>query len=192
MSATEDVRRAVKALWATDARTLVIDAALAGCPSAASPSTGAANEWQGWCARRTLPTVSQYILDLGASLAHVLEHARSAQPEMFAGHVANLAFWLDEYDHLCTVHAGYDARLEQMKQASTRFLASHGRRVHNFDDVGDPYQKVHATTKPRERDDAIRACRNALLAIVERALDLDLMELDAVQGARERITRYRL
>ena len=48
--------------------------------------------------------MSVYLLKIGGSLAEVLEHAASAQPEQFAGYAANFDFWVAEFEHLVRVN----------------------------------------------------------------------------------------
>jgi len=124
--------------------------------------------------------MSQYLVELGTSLANVLERATSAQPEVFAGYVANLGFWFDEYDHLCAAHEGHDARLETMREASARFLEETRRTVVNRDEFGTPYH---------ERRAVVTASRNALRKIIERGLDLGLLNIDAADGWEARLPR---
>jgi hypothetical protein len=136
--------------------------------------------------------MSQYELDLAASLAHVLERAAASQPEMFAGYVANLEFWCRELDHLHDVHDGHGERLETMRLGSARYLEAHHGTVHNVDEFGTPFQGVRETTTSRERVEAVKRCRNAFRKILQRALDLELIDLDGFDGWSARLERVRL
>ncbi|MBW3599095.1 MAG: hypothetical protein KY475_17720 [Planctomycetes bacterium] len=94
--------------------------------------------------------MSHYLIEIGEALASVLERATTTQPEQFAGYIANLDFWLGEYEHLATVVAGYDERLRRLREAYDRYLGEQSG-PHNLDDVGDPYAAPARTTKPHER-----------------------------------------
>src|SRR5262245_57754811 len=94
--------------------------------------------------------MSRYLIEIGEALAKVLENASSSQPEQFAGYVANLDFWLSEFEHLVAASGGFHERFKTMSQARNDYLATHGGG-NNLDDCGQPYQGVVKTTSEKER-----------------------------------------
>lgn len=52
--------------------------------------------------------MSNYFYNLGESLARVLDCASRSQPEMLAGYMANIEFWLAEYQHVVDLSNGYE------------------------------------------------------------------------------------
>jgi len=106
----------------------------------------------------------------------VLERAASAQPAQFAGYWANIDFGFVEFEHLVSISEGYAERLQKMKAAHDRHLQEHGG-PHNFDDVGEPYQAAAATTSRGDRKRMVSRARRALTRLVERALDMKLIQL---------------
>ena len=118
--------------------------------------------------------MSQYLLRVGIPLAEVLQRTRSAQPEQFAGYFANFDFWLGEFAHLAKLRNEFPSRWESMRVASQKYAALHGK--HNLDDVGQPYQEVVITSSQSERHGIITRCRAALERMIERALQLGLID----------------
>lgn len=120
--------------------------------------------------------MSQYLIDIGESLANVLERAAAAQPEVFAGYVANLDFWVSEIEHVRKVEEGFGSRLKAMRDAGKRYLNEIGTERHNYDDAGVPLQEIRANTSPSERRKIVTRCRKALERILNRTLKLELIE----------------
>jgi hypothetical protein len=121
--------------------------------------------------------MSRYLVQIGESLATVLEGALRAQPEHFAGYFANLDFWIAEFRHLRAGVDGFDQRFLQMKEASAEYLTAHGGR-HNRDDACVPYQEVTKTTKKHDRNAVAARCKTALERWVERAFQLGLLRIE--------------
>lgn len=119
--------------------------------------------------------MSHYLISIGESLAIVLERAAKAQPEQFAGYVANIDFWFDEYRHLVSVSDGYTARRQEMQTAYSAYAATHGGPS-NLDDTCAPYQGIVPTSSPHDRHEILNRNRDALARIVRRALSLELID----------------
>ena len=132
--------------------------------------------------------LSQYLLKIGDALETVFEHAASAQPQLFIGYVANFDFWLQEYAHLVEVQRGYDERRQKMQTAYANFIAKQGG-PDNLDEFGYPIQKPIPTSSKGDQHDTLIRTRAALLRLVDRACDLQMIEsddrfrlIDQVQG----------
>ena len=121
--------------------------------------------------------MSQYFLKIGDALATVFEQAASAQPQLFVGYVANFDFWLQEYAHLVEVQRGYDERRQQMQAAYANFVAKQGG-PDNLDEFGYPIQKPIPTSSKGDQHDTLIRARTALLRLVDRAGDLQMIGAD--------------
>jgi hypothetical protein len=125
-------------------------------------------------------------MNIGEALANVLERAAAAQPEQFAGYVANLDFWLEEYEHLVRVKEGFEARNEKMRVAFEAYATEHGG-PHNRDDTGGWHQGFHPTTAKQDRNGMIVRNRLALARIIRRALKLSIIDFPRHDDLLERI-----
>ena len=129
--------------------------------------------------------MSKYISNISEILAGVLDRATRAQPEQFAGYWANIDFWIAEYEHLVAIAAGYDQRINAMKAAYDQHIREHGG-PHNFDDCGKPYQRVKPS-KRGDRKEAVRAVKEALDRVVERAHRMGMIDFDERDRLSERV-----
>ena len=130
--------------------------------------------------------MSKYIIKLGTALAETLERGAAAQPAQFCGYWANHQFWLSELGHLHSLVHGHDDRFRQMKEAHARYLQKTGE-PHNLDDLDEPFQTVTATTRRGERLRIFGRARTAFERMADRALDLNLLDLETHDQITERL-----
>ncbi len=132
--------------------------------------------------------MSRYLIEIGESLAKVLENALSSQPEQLAGYFANVDFWIGEYRHLVSVSVGFEVRFKLMSQARHDYLATRGG-AHNLDDCGEPYQGVVKTTSQQDRNAILVRCRTAVERLIERALRYRLIDIERHDDLLAQISR---
>jgi hypothetical protein len=66
-----------------------------------------------------------YSTDISNSLTETLTKFITLERHQFAGHVANLDFWLQEVKHCIKINEDYKKRFEVMKSAQMQYLAKH-------------------------------------------------------------------
>jgi len=130
--------------------------------------------------------MSNYFYNLGESLARVLDGASRSQPEMLAGYMANIEFWLAEYQHVVDLSNGYEARFAAMKLARDAYRAEHGS-PHNRDDCGFPREDLTPGDPPHDRRVMLNRCRDLLGKMTERALKLDIVDFAQHDEIMERL-----
>jgi hypothetical protein len=67
-----------------------------------------------------------YSSDITKTLTIQITKFVTLNRHQFAGHVANLDFWVAEVRHCLDVIDGYDRRFEQMKTAQMKHISDHG------------------------------------------------------------------
>ncbi len=121
--------------------------------------------------------MSQYIIKMGTLLAEVIERTASVQPAQFCGYWANADFWMAELKHFVALSNNYEERCQRMREAYDHYIELHGG-PRNLDEARSPYQGVWLTTTVAERKDVLARLRTAFTAMAQRALKLELIELE--------------
>ncbi len=82
-----------------------------------------------------------------------------------------------ELEHFVAISNAYEERALRMREAYDNYIELHGG-PRNLDETGSPYQGVWLTTTVGERKDVLARLRRAFTAMAERALKLELIELE--------------
>jgi len=112
-----------------------------------------------------------YVQRIGESLYRVLDRARRAQPEAFAAFVANLEFWVEEFEHLRQVAESSTERRKRNKEARRAYVAEHGAAEGNGDRKDRRTHGGHCRLT-----DVVRSCRLTLEVTVHVATRLHLLD----------------
>ena len=117
--------------------------------------------------------MSNYSINLGSALYTALAGVASAQPAAVAGYWANREFFFNEFRHFLVVAKGYDDRAATMKKAYDEYIATNGG-PHNRSEFGEPLGAITSTTNKTTRRKAASDVRTAMMALADRALNLDI------------------
>src|SRR5262249_33605760 len=135
-----------------------------------------------------------YVDDICMPLVRVLEHNAGLPTHQFAGHMANIDFWIDETRHCLAVIDGYNDRFEKLKWAQAEYERDH---PHALSDPAGWTQKVgrdpllKRSSKDSERQRLRRQLLKVLDQIVDRALRDELIDLARADHLREQISSRR-
>jgi hypothetical protein len=130
-----------------------------------------------------------YTEQVAESLASTLEKIVSLAEADFAGHVANIDFWLAEVGHVRRLIDEYDERFQRMRKARSEHVASIPRLMTRdggtFGATPDPGPPLKAGMRRDAANELRRRIATATSAIVARSLSIGLISEDqAVQLRR--------
>ena len=130
--------------------------------------------------------MSKYIYNLSASLERALAGVPTAPPGQVAGYWANRDFWLSEFDHLLSVIAGFEGRLQRMDLAYDWYVRNHPAKE-SRDEFGTVGQRPKDPTSGSQRRGDASDARTALKVLADRSLDLNIAKPDEYEAFIRRL-----
>ncbi len=120
-----------------------------------------------------------YVEEITTSLINVLEHTARLQTYQFAGHVANVDFWIDEVRHAVKALDGYADRFEKLKWTQAEYEREHPHVI--YMPFGEKRQGVDPLLKPNVSSSELQRLSRRLMRAIERflkrALDEELIDI---------------
>ena len=130
-----------------------------------------------------------YTEEIARPLIETLSKTAGLPTFQLAGHVPNLAFWMDEVKHALIVIDGYPTRFVDMVAAQTQFDIDHpddaqSRKRHEYD-----YQPPKLALSPAFSERLKRELLNAVALLLNRCLKEELLDIVAADDLRKVLGR---